>query len=258
MTALRVDLNCDLGESSTDAVGQDERIMRHISSANVACGLHAGHPSTMRRTVDLALRHGVRIGAHPGFPDRDGFGRQPMRMPLDAVEDLVLYQLGALAAIVAAHGGRLSHVKPHGALYNMASSDRSLADAIATAVRRFDPSLVLYGLSSSRLLAAGQALGLRVASEVFADRAYGPDASLVPRSEPGAVITDVDDVVERGVRMVTDGRVPTTDGGWVELRADTICVHGDTDGAVELAAQLRAGLERAGIDIAPQGEPATA
>lgn len=254
MSALRVDLNCDLGEVSTDPVGHDEEIMRSISSANVACGLHAGDPTSIRRTVDLALRYGVHVGAHPGFPDRDGFGRRPMRMSPGSVEDLVFYQLGALGAILSARGGCLSHVKPHGALYNMASSERSLADEIAAAVRRFDPSLVLYGLSGSCVLEAGRALGLCVASEVFADRAYRADASLLPRREPGSVITDINAVIDRSIQMVTTGRAQSCEGGSVGLQADTICVHGDTSGAVELAARLRVGLEKAGIDIVPASE----
>ena len=252
MTALRIDLNCDLGESvSTSGLGDDDRIMPSISSANVACGVHAGNPSVMRRTVELALGHGVSIGAHPGYPDRAGFGRRPMSMSTDAVEDLVQHQLGTLAGIVAAQGGTLHHLKPHGALYHLASVDRSVADAVARATHRFDPALVLYGLSGSRLLEAGRARDLAVASEVFADRAYQADGSLVPRRAPDAVIGDPASVVERAVGMVTDGRVQAIDGGWVGLQAETMCLHGDTAGAVDLAARLRAGLEAAGVVIAP-------
>ena len=254
MTALRVDLNCDLGESlDTSTPGNDDRIMSNISSANVACGVHAGDPCVMRRTVALALSRGVSIGAHPGFPDRVGFGRRSMSMPPGAVQDLVLDQLGALAGIVSSEGGRLRHLKPHGALYHLASVDRSVADAIARATHRFDPALVLYGLSGSRLLESGRALGLAVASEVFADRAYQADGSLVPRTAPNAVIADPAAVVERSVGMVTDGRVQATDGGWAVLRAETMCVHGDTEGAVELVARLRAGLEAVGVIIGPVG-----
>lgn len=254
MTAGRVDLNCDLGESNeVDADGLDDRIMPCISSANVSCGLHAGNPTVIRRTVQSAVRHGVSLGAHPGFADRAGFGRRPMTLSPAAIQDLVVYQLGALAAIASAHGARLRHVKPHGALYNMAAVDRVLADAVARAVQHFDPALVLYGLSGSCLLAAGRYAGLTVASEVFADRAYRADGTLVPRGESGAVVTDPVAVVERGVAMVTEGRAPTIDGGWVDLEGDTICVHGDTRGAVTLAGRLRAGLEAAGVSIAPVG-----
>ena len=199
-----IDLNCDLGESfGAYTIGADEAVMASISSANVACGYHAGDPSVMRRTVQLARDAGVAVGAHPGFPDLVGFGRRDMRIAPKDVEDLVLYQIGALAAI--AHGGgiRLSHVKPHGALYNMAVKDRWLADAIARAVAAFDPSLILFGLPNSDLARAGQAAGLQVALEGFADRSYEPDESLTPRSRAGAVIHDVDVVVERAVRMAT-------------------------------------------------------
>ncbi len=258
MTARRVDLNCDLGEApEISAFGYAEQIMPSISSANVACGFHAGDPSVIRRTVQLALAQGVSVGAHPGFPDREGFGRQPMTMSPDAVQDIVLYQLGAVAGIVAAYGGRLHHVKPHGALYHVASGDRPMADAIAEATHRFDPTLVLYGLSGSHLLESGRARGLMVASEAFADRAYQADGTLVPRTVPEAVIADAATVVERAVRMVTDGRVRSIDGGWVSLRAETLCLHGDTDGAVELAAGLRVGLEAAGIVVAPIDNHAT-
>ena len=250
MIRLRVDLNCDLGESfGTYASGHDNEMMASISSANVACGVHVGDLSVMRRTVRLALEHGVSIGAHPGFADRVGFGRRPMPISPDAVENLILYQLSALAKIVSAHGRRLSHIKPHGALYNMASVDRSLANAVARASQCFDPSIVLYGLSGSCLLESGLALGLKVASEVFADRAYHSDGTLVSRTEPGALITEPEVVVERAVRMVTEGRTVAIDGSSINLQAETICVHGDTVGAAELVGYLRNGLESAGVVI---------
>jgi len=252
-----VDLNCDLGESfGSYRRGNDEAVMRSISSANIACGFHAGDPTVMRQTVRLALARGVAIGAHPGFLDLMGFGRREMRLKPQEVEDLVLYQVSALAGIAAAEGGRLQHVKPHGALYNMAAMEIALAEAIARPVAAIDRSLVLFGRSDSRLLEAGRAAGLRVASEVFADRAYEPDGSLVSRSSPGAIVHDPSAVVTRAVQMVRDGRVMTAAGEPVALQADTICVHGDTPGAAELAAALRAGLETAGVEIRPAGSAA--
>jgi UPF0271 protein len=248
--ARRVDLNADVGEfQPATGLGQDPVLIRAITSANVACGFHAGGPAVMRETVRLARAHGVAVGAHPSLEDREGFGRRELAVPASAVEDLVLYQVGALAAIAAAEGVRVSHVKPHGALYNMAGRDRALADAIARATSQFDPSLTLYGLAGSRLLEAGERAGLRVASEVFADRAYRGDGSLLPRSQPGAVIDDPDLVVSRALGMVTDGEVVAADGSRVRLAADTICVHGDTPGAAQLALRLRAALEGAGVVV---------
>jgi len=246
-----IDLNCDMGESfGAYTIGADEAVMPSISSANVACGYHGGDPSVMRRTVRLARDHGVAVGAHPGFPDLVGFGRREMRITPQDVEDLVLYQVGALAAIARAEGLRLSHVKAHGALYNMAVKDRPLADAIARAVAGFDPSLILFGLPNSDLVRAGQAAGLPVALEGFADRAYEPDGSLTPRSRAGAVVHDVETVVHRAVRMATEGVVIATDGSELAMRVDTICTHGDTPGAQALTRALRSGLERAGVRIA--------
>jgi len=245
-----MDLNCDLGESfGAYTIGADEAVMTSISSANVACGYHAGDPSVMRRTVLLARDARVAVGAHPGFPDLVGFGRREMRIAPKDVEDLVLYQIGALAAIAQGEGIRLSHVKPHGALYNMAVKDRMLADAIVRAVAAFDPSLILFGLPNSDLARAGQAAGLRVALEGFADRAYEPDGSLTPRSRAGAVIHDVDAVVERAVRMAAEGIVIAADGSKLSIHVDTICTHGDTPGAQALTRALRAGLEKAGITV---------
>ena len=203
----------------------------------------------MRRTVQLARDAGVAVGAHPGFPDLVGFGRREMRIAPKDVEDLVLYQIGALAAIAHGEGIRLSHVKPHGALYNMAVKDRWLADAIARAVAAFDPSLILFGLPNSDLARAGLAAGLQVALEGFADRSYEPDGSLTPRSRAGAVIHDVDVVVERAVRMAAEGIVIASDGSELSIHVDTICTHGDTPGAQALTRALRAGLEKAGITV---------
>lgn len=247
---ITIDLNADMGESfGAFTIGADEAVMASISSANVACGYHGGDPSVMRRTVRLARDHGVAIGAHPGFPDLVGFGRREMRVAPHEVEDLVLYQIGALAAIAHSEGLRLSHVKPHGALYNMAVKDRPLADAIARAVTAFEPSLILFALPNSDLARAGEAARLQVALEGFADRAYEPDGSLTPRSRPGAVVHDVDAVVRRAVRMATQGSVVATDGSELTMRVDTICTHGDTPGAQALTKALRAGLERAGVKV---------
>jgi 5-oxoprolinase (ATP-hydrolysing) subunit A len=248
-----IDLNCDMGESfGAYTIGADAEVMRSISSANVACGFHGGDPGVMRRTVRLAKASGVAIGAHPGFPDLVGFGRREMKVDPADVEDMVLYQVGALAAIAASEGIKLRHVKAHGALYNMAAKDRPLADAIARAVRAFDPSMILFVLPESELQRAGDAAGLRVALEGFADRAYEPDGSLTPRSRPGAVIHDAATVVQRAVRMATDGRVTATNGLDIDMRVTTICTHGDTPGAAALTRALREGLERAGISIGPR------
>jgi UPF0271 protein len=241
-----VDLNCDVGEG----VGVDDELMPHVTSANIACGFHAGNPATMRRTVALALRHNVALGAHPGFNDLPGFGRRNIELSVEEVSDLVVYQVGALAAFAAAEGGRLSHVKPHGALYNMAVTRRELAGAIATAVRSVDPTLVLFALSASELAAAGRAAGLTVAEEGFVDRRYAADGTLVSRSQSGAVITDARVAIAQGLRMVREGTVRSVTDTDVRVRADTICIHGDTPGAPDFARQLRAALESEGVRIA--------
>lgn len=247
---MRIDLNSDLGESFGPwPMGQDAALMTSISSANVACGFHAGDPGAMRATVALAREKGVAIGAHPGFQDLVGFGRREIKVSPAEVEDLVLYQVSALAGMAAAQGVALQHVKAHGALYNMACRDRTLADAIARAVASLDRSLILFGLPNSELLRAGEAAGLPVAAEVFADRAYDPDGSLTSRAKPGSVIHDTPQVVERAIRMVTDRTVLAVDGSTIALRADTICLHGDTPGAAEHARAVRAGLEKAGIRV---------
>ena len=248
----RIDLNADVGESfGPYVIGDDERMLRNVTSANIACGSHGGDPSVMRRTVRLAVECGASPGAHPGYADLMGFGRRDIAMDLQELEDLVVYQIGALAGMAAAEGTRLVHVKPHGALYNRAGRDRPLADAIARAVRAVDDRLVLFGGSGSCLVEAGEALGLPTAAEVFADRAYRPDGSLVSRREPGAVITDPAAVADRALRLVQDGEVATVTGEVIRLRRDTICLHGDTPGAGDIAATLRAGLEGAGIRLAP-------
>jgi UPF0271 protein len=241
--ALRIDINADVGE----ACGHDAGLMKSITSANVAAGFHAGNPSVMRETVRLAASCGVAVGAHPGFPDRDAFGRRELDVTPAEVEDLVLYQIAAVAGVAAAEGLRLQHVKPHGALYNMSVRDQALASAIVRAVTAIDRSLILFAPPGSALLAAGRRAGLRVAAEVFADRAYERDGSLASRSAPGALVEDGDMMVRQAVRMVKDWSVVALDGTIVPLEADTICIHGDTAGSDVLAAALRAGLEASGI-----------
>jgi 5-oxoprolinase (ATP-hydrolysing) subunit A len=248
---IHIDLNSDLGESfGAWTMGDDEALMPSLTSANIACGMHAGDPRVMRQTVTLAKRHGVAIGAHPGFPDLAGFGRRDMQLSAQEIEDLVLYQVAALAGVAAAEGMTLQHVKAHGALYNMAARDAGMARAIARAVAAFDRQLVLFGLPGSSLIEEGERAGLRVAAEIFADRTYEADGSLTSRRLPGSVIHDPARVVARAVEMVTTGRVGTTDGRTIPLRGQTLCLHGDTPGAAELARQVRSALEAAGVRVA--------
>lgn len=252
--AVRIDLNSDLGESfGRWTLGDDGDLIKSITSANVACGYHAGDPAVMRATVRMARAAGVAVGAHPGLPDLAGFGRRDMAVAPREVEDLVLYQIGALAAIAAAEGARLQHVKAHGALYNMAVRDAAIAAAISRAVASFDASLILLGLPGSELLRAGEAAGLRVAAEGFADRAYEPDGSLTPRARPGAVISDPGEVVSRAVRMAREGVVKAIDGVDLPMRVETICTHGDTPGSNDLTRQIRAALDQSGISVRPLG-----
>jgi UPF0271 protein len=247
---MRIDLNSDLGESFGPwPMGQDADLMASISSANVACGFHAGDPGVMRATIALAKASGVAVGAHPGFPDLVGFGRREIKATPQEVEDLVLYQVAALAGIAATQGVRLQHVKAHGALYNMACRDRPFADSIARAIAGFDKGLILFGLPKSELIMAGKAAGLGVAAEVFADRAYEPDGSLASRRKAGSVIHDEAAVVKRAIEMVRERRVVAIDGSVITLDADTICLHGDTPGAAALARAVRQGLESAGVTI---------
>jgi 5-oxoprolinase (ATP-hydrolysing) subunit A len=254
---MRLDLNADVGESfGAYSMGQDALLMRSITSASVAAGFHGGDPSVLRDTIRSAKAHGVAVGAHPGFPDLAGFGRREMRLSPQEAEDLVLYQVAAVAGVARAGGARLQHVKPHGALYNMAARDPALAAAIARGIAALDPSLVLYGLPDSELLKAGRAAGLRVAAEGFADRAYAPDGSLAARTQPGSVIDDPALVVSRAIRMVKEQLVIAVDGSALTIRVDTMCVHGDTPGAGHLAAELRAGLESAGVVVRAIGDPA--
>ena len=204
----------------------------------------------MHRTVERAVRKGVAVGAHPSLPDLQGFGRRRMIVSAAEAYDMVLYQIGALAGFALACGGKLAHVKPHGMLYNMAARDSTLADAIARAVRDFDPGLVLFGLAGSELIRAGEQAGLNTASEVFADRTYQADGSLTSRTEPGAMIHDAAAALAQVRRMVTEGRVRSQQGGDVPVRADTLCIHGDEPGAVEFARRIRAALDADGVRVA--------
>jgi UPF0271 protein len=247
---MQIDLNGDVGESfGAYELGHDAELIPVLTSANVACGFHAGDPGVMRATVVLARQHGTAVGAHPGFPDLAGFGRREMKATPREVEDFVAYQIGALAGIAAAQNVQLSHVKPHGALYNMAAKDDALADAIARATASVDRKLMLFGLPGSKSLEAARRHGLRAVSEAFADRAYRADGSLVPRSESGAVIDDGDTVVARAVMIARDRVVVAADGTRVPVDVETICVHGDTHGAAVLAARIRKGLADAGIQV---------
>lgn len=246
-----VDLNCDVGESfGAWRMGADEEVLPLVTSANIACGFHAGDPSTMLRTVRLAARHGVSVGAHPSLPDLQGFGRRRMDVSVEEAYALVVYQLGALKGFARTSGVRVAHVKPHGALYNLAARDAALAEAICRAVRDVDESLTVYGLAGSELVSQATALGLRAANEVFADRNYEADGSLTPRSRSDATIEDAALAADRAVRMVLEGRVAARDGSDVRIRADTICVHGDGANAAGIARALRQRLEAAGITIA--------
>ncbi len=249
----RIDFNSDVGESfGSYKMGLDEDVIGCVTSANIACGFHAGDPGWMRRTVQLAESHGVGIGAHPAFPDLRGFGRRNMSVDPAEARDDVVYQIGALTAFTSAK--RLQHVKPHGAMYNMAVRDEPLARAICEAILEVDPSLILLALSGSRWVEIAEEMGLRVAREVFADRALMPDGTLAPRSQPGAVLHDPEAIAERSLRMVTEGVIEAVDGSEVEVRADSICLHGDTPGAVEMARAVRGALQDAGVRVEPLRE----
>ncbi len=245
-----IDLNSDLGEGfGPFHVGADEALFPLISSANVACGFHGGDPAMMELTVTRAREHGVAVGAHPGFPDRAGFGRRAMAATPDDIRTDVLYQLGALAAFCHAGGIELRHVKAHGALYNLAVNDLGVATAIAQAVQAFDPSLLFFAIPGSRLHQAGETAGLTVIREAFADRAYLADGSLVPRLRPGAVIHDVDLIASRMVRLVTGGTIETIDGETLAMEADTICIHSDTSNATAIAEAVTDRFRQSGIEI---------
>ena len=246
-----LDLNCDMGEGyGAWKMGDDAALLDHVTSANIACGFHAGDPGTIHRTVKLALDKGVAIGAHPSLPDLQGFGRRRMNVSVGEAYDMVLYQIGALAGFATACGGKLAHVKPHGALYNMAAKDEKLAHAIAQAVRDFDAGLVLFGLSGSELIRAGEQTGLKTASEVFADRTYQADGSLTPRTQPDAVIHHAQTAIAQVRRMLDENRVRSQQGSDVLVQPDTLCIHGDEPNAVEFAKRIRQALDADGVRVA--------
>ncbi len=253
---ISIDLNCDLGESDDPAQREmEQRIMRAVSSINIACGFHAGGPDQMRWTVKQAVEHGVAIGAHPGFQDREGMGRRPVPVAPPEVENMIAYQVGALVGIASVEGATLRHVKPHGALYNMAARDARLAGAIARGVRAVDPRLILVGLAGSIFLETVRDLGQPAAAECFADRGYKPDGTLVPRGDPGDLILGEAEVVARAVGLASDHTLIDATGHRITVTADTICVHGDTPGADNLAQAIRHALEQAGIAVQPLAHP---
>lgn len=249
---MRVDLNCDMGELAGEI---DAALMPYITSANIACGLHAGDSATMARTIALAKAHGVAVGAHPGYDDRANFGRREMQLDPAALANLLRDQLGAIRASCEAQGVALTHVKPHGALYNQAARDAAVAATIARTIHRFDPRLVLFGLAGSVMLEAGQAAGLRVASEAFADRAYQADGSLRPRTLPAAVHTDPQIAAQQALHILYDRYIIAHDGSRIAVQADTLCVHGDNPNAAAVLAAVRDALERAGAKLQPFGAP---
>lgn len=240
-----VDLNADLGEGCA----HDEALLQLVSSANIACGFHAGDAQTMQQSVRWALKYGVAIGAHPGFPDRENFGRTAMQLPAETVYAQVVYQLGALAAITRVQGGKMVHVKPHGMLYNQAATDAVLADAIARAVYDVDPALRLVGLAGSELIRAGERLGLTTREEVFADRRYQHNGTLVPRSQPDAMIESDELALDQTLAMVQQKKVLSREGVWVPVNADTVCLHGDGEHALTFARRLRAAFNEQAIQV---------
>ena len=252
---MRIDLNADVGESfGAYTIGHDAGLMTSITSANIAAGFHGGDPSVLRATIRLAGTHGVAIGAHPGLPDLAGFGRRELHVTPREAEDFILYQIAAVAGVAAAEGTTLRHVKAHGALFNMAARDPDLAAALARAVAAFDRSLVVFASPGSAMVAAARKLGIRVALEVFADRAYEADGQLASRQKAGSVLHDPDTVVARAVRMATDRAVVSLDGTRLPIEADTMCIHSDTPGADRLAAQVRSALEAAGVTVKAFGQ----
>ncbi|WP_040978720.1 LamB/YcsF family protein [Oceanobacillus jeddahense] len=254
--SLQVDLNCDLGESfGSYHMGQDDAVMDWITSANIACGYHAGDHNVMRETVGKAVKNNVAVGAHPGFLDLQGFGRRSMQLTPEEVFNLIVYQIGAMNGFAALYGTRIRHVKPHGALYTMAATDNALAAAIADAVYQIDKRIILFGLAHSELVKEGRRKGLQVAEEVFADRTYQPDGTLTPRTAPDALIHDVDTSIHRVIQMVKEQKVEATDGTDIPIQADTICVHGDGAQAAAFVENLAKALVREGIQIQPAGDP---
>jgi 5-oxoprolinase (ATP-hydrolysing) subunit A len=248
----QLDLNADVGEGDPES---DKALIPLVTSANVACGLHAGDPHTMRATVVLAVNQGVSVGAHPGYDDRKNFGRRPMQLAESEIKDLLLYQLGALAAIARSEGTSVSHVKPHGALYNQAETDVALAAAIVAAVRAFDSDLRLVGRAGSAMADAAAAVGHPFTPEGFADRRYRADGSLLPRSQPGAVLTDPEEVARQVRSLVTHGEVLASDGSHLPIAFETLCLHGDTPGSAALAARIRQELSALGVAVSAPGSP---
>jgi UPF0271 protein len=249
---MKIDLNCDMGESfGAWRMGSDVELMDYVSSVNVACGFHAGDASVIRKTVEAAIAKNLAIGAHPSFPDLQGFGRREMKMPAREIFDIVLYQVSALKGICEALGAKLHHVKPHGALYNQAAKDAATARAIAEAVRAIDAELIFYGLSGSFLISEAEKVGLKTASEVFADRTYRPDGSLTPRSEADALIHDAEKSVAQVLQMIRSQSVTASGGEIVSIKAETVCVHGDGANALEFAETINARLAEMGILIKP-------
>ncbi|TCT20467.1 UPF0271 protein [Melghiribacillus thermohalophilus] len=245
-----IDLNCDMGESfGAYNLGNDEQILKYISSANVACGFHAGDPAVMDRTVKLAIKYGVSIGAHPGLPDLVGFGRRKMDVSPEEVYQMVVYQTGALKAFVQVHGGQLRHVKPHGALYHMAAANQELAEAIAEAIAHLDSSLILYGLSGSELVKAGDRKGLLTAREAFADRTYQHDGTLTPRTSPNAMIPSGQEAIHQAMKLVMENRVQAVNGDIIEVQVDTICLHGDREHAITFAEKIHHTFLKEGVRI---------
>ncbi|GAK59147.1 UPF0271 protein PH0986 [Candidatus Vecturithrix granuli] len=252
---MKIDINCDMGESfGRYQLGLDAEIMPFISSANIACGFHAGDPSVMHKTVQMAVEHGVGVGAHPGFPDLVGFGRRNLNMLTDELRDAIIYQVGALMGFTQMLGANIQHVKPHGAMYNMAAENESMAKTIIETLLKLNDQLILFGLSGSKILSIARKSGLRVACEVFADRAYNEDGSLVSRQQPGSVITDSSEVANRILKMVKERKVTAITGLEIDLELDTICVHGDTAGAVDHVKHIVHVLKQEGIEIAPVGK----
>ncbi|MBU5211507.1 LamB/YcsF family protein [Heyndrickxia oleronia] len=246
-----IDLNCDMGESfGAYKMGTDEEILNYITSANIACGFHAGDPTTMRKTVTMALERNVGIGVHPGLPDLVGFGRRTMDISPQEAYDLIVYQIGAVYAFTKAEGGKLQHVKPHGALYNMAAKSPSLSEAIAEAIYKVDPELILFGLAGGELVKAGKKIGLRSASEVFSDRTYQEDGSLTSRREENALIHDQEVAVNQVIRIVKEGKVKSLQGVDVSIQAHTVCIHGDGQNALQFAKYISTSLQNEGITIA--------
>lgn len=251
----KIDLNCDMGESfGRYKVGMDEEIIKYVTSANIGCGFHGGDPVVMRNTVKMARENKVGIGAHPGFPDLMGFGRRNMDVTVGEVQSYILYQLGSLYAFARAEGEELQHVKPHGALYNMMVKDQKLSRTVMEAIAEFDRNLIVLALADSMMIDIAEKAGLKVASEAFADRAYNPDGTLVSRKLPNAVITDHEEVLGRVIRMVKEQKIECVNGEVIERKIDTICLHGDSPGAVELAEVIRQGLKKEGVSVLPMKE----